>query len=145
MSVCKTYRLNIGGRTADREWLTPKQRAAALPAAGESINRRRTSPPRRRPKSMRKHITPLSRVSRRNLSILGRVPAESGGINRTYTGGCLGILLVDTAPSRGGYPPIKPQDRENRDTSGLGRRDLPQPLPDRRIKPLLSFTCHDST
>jgi len=47
----------------------PKQQAVA---GGSNINRRRTSPPRRRPRLMRKNITPLSRVCRTNRWPLAR-------------------------------------------------------------------------
>ena len=58
----------------------PRLWAAVVPEAAESnINRRRRSLPRKRPKSMRKHITLRSNVCRTNLSILGSMLAESRG------------------------------------------------------------------
>jgi len=49
----------------------------ALVAGESNINRRRTSPSRRHPRLMRKRITPLLRVCRTNLLILGAARAES--------------------------------------------------------------------
>ena len=70
----------------------PKQQAVVGLVEGESnINRKRTSPLRKRQRLMKKHTTPLSRVCPTNRSILGAARAESAGRDYALSEGCFGI------------------------------------------------------